>query len=281
MPVWNLVARSSATRRISRGTMPSWMTDGSRSILVRVFLRYGTSTRNESVEVEAAEVAEVEAVVVVFIMVVEEVVGISISRDVAPEEEAEVVLLLVLGRIDGDNDLLLPRPIRAMEIIIIIRVMSIRGAMQARRGMAVEIRGTITDIHQKSVEGDGVEADPLIAMSGIGDARGAAVHVMMSADAGEVVVDLEAETGIIGSTITRATRRRGIAIRLVGEMTTTIAAIGVNERRKRGAIAVGAGPDPGIARRSPRGSIVVGVEAIESVQFLLYESHARRIRSTL
>ena len=139
--------------------MPSWMTDGSRSILVRVFLRYGTSTRNESVEVEAAEVAEVEAVVVVFIMVVEEVVGISISRDVAPEEEAEVVLLLVLGRIDGDNDLLLLRPIRAMEITI-IRVMSIRGAMQVRRGMAVEIRGTIADIHQKSVEGGGAEADP-------------------------------------------------------------------------------------------------------------------------
>lgn len=210
-------------------------------------------------------------------------VGISISRDVAPEEEvpggeAEVVLLLVLGRIDGDNDLLLPRPIRAMEIIIIIRVMSIRGAMQVRRGMAVEIRGTIADIHQKSVEGGGVEADPLNAKSEIGDARGAAVHMVMSADAGEVVVDLEVETGIIGSTITRTTRRRRIGIRLVGGMTTTIAAtIDMNERRKRGAIAVEAGPDPGIARRSPRGSIVVGVEAVERLQFLLYELYARRI----
>ena len=96
------------------------MTDGSRSIFLRVWPRYGTSTRSESVEVEVeVEVAEVEAVVVVFIMVVEEVVDISISRDVAPEEEvpggeAEMVLLLVLGRIDGDNDLLLLRPIRAM-----------------------------------------------------------------------------------------------------------------------------------------------------------------------
>lgn len=51
--------------------MPSWMTDGSRSIFLRVWPRYGTSTRSESVEVEVAEVevAEVEAVVVVFNMV--------------------------------------------------------------------------------------------------------------------------------------------------------------------------------------------------------------------
>jgi len=228
------------------------------------------------------EVAEAVEAVVVFIMV-EGAVGISISRDVAPEEEvlggeAEVVLLLVLGRIDGDKDLLLPRPIRAMEIIIIIRVMRIaRGAMEARRGMTVEIHGTITDIHQKSVEGDGVEADPFSVMSEIGGARGAAVHMMMSADAGEVVVDLEAETRVIGSIITRTTRRRRIGIHLVGGMTTTIAVIGVNERKRRGVIAVEAGPDPGIARRSPRGSIVVGVEAVESVQFLLYELYARRI----
>ena len=228
---------------------------------------------------------------------VEGAVGISMSRGVVPEggnleeevleEEAGVVLLLVRGRIDGDNDLLLPRPIRAMEITIIIKGVKWghHGAIKALRGITVEIRGTIativdtTDIHLKSIEGDGVEANPLSAMSEIGDARGAAVH--MSADAGEVVVDLEAETGIIGSTITRTTRRRGIGIRLVGGMTTTIATIGVNERRKRGAIAVEAGPDPGIARRSPRGSIVVGVEAVERLQFLLYELYARRIRPTV
>lgn len=103
------------------------MIDGSRSTLVRVWPRYGTSTRSESVEVaaeaEAAEVVvvavEVVVVVVAVALTVEGAVGISISRDVALGGEAEVVLLLVFGRIDGDNDLLLPRPMRAMEIIII------------------------------------------------------------------------------------------------------------------------------------------------------------------
>ena len=161
--------------------------------------------------------------------------GISMSRGVVPEggnleeevlkEEAGVVLLLVRGRIDGDNDLLLPRPIRAMEITIIIKGVKWghHGAIKALRGITVEIRGTIativdtTDIHLKSIEGDGVEADPLSAMSEIGDAREAGVHMMMSEDAGEIVVEAAAEIGIIGSTTIRTTRRRRrIGILLVG-----------------------------------------------------------------
>ena len=251
------------------------MTDGSRSTSVRVWPRYGTSTRSESVEVAA----EAEAV---FVMV-EGAVGISMSRAVVPEggnleeevleEEAEVVLLLVRGRIDGDNDLLLPRPIRAIEITIIIKVIKWgnQGAMKALQGITAEIRGTIativdtTDIHLKSIEDDGVKVDPLSAMSEIGDAREAGVHMMMSEDAGEVVVEAAAEIGIIGSTITRITRRRRIGILLVGGMTTTMAAVGMNEKRRRDVTAVEAGPDPEIARRSPRGSIVVEVEVVESV----------------
>ena len=223
--------------------------------------------------------AEVEAV---FIMV-EGAVGISMSRGVVPEggnleeevleEEAEVVLLLVRGRIDGDNDLLLPRPIRAMDITIIIKVVKWgnQGAMRALRGIPVEIRGTIvtkvdtTDIHLKSVEGDGVEADPLSAMSETEDVREAGVHMMMSGDAGEVVVEAAAEIGIIGSTTIRTTRRRRMGILLVGGMMTTMVAVGMNERRRSDVIAVEAGPDPEIARRSPRGSIVVEVEVVESV----------------
>ena len=272
------------------------MTDGSRSTSVRVWPRYGTSTRSESVEVEVEVAAEAEAVAV--FIVVEGAVGISMSRGVVPEggnleeevleEEAKVVLLLVRGRIDGDNDLLLPRPTRAMEITIIIKGMKWghHGAIKALRGITVEIRGTIativdtTDIHLKSIKGDGVEADPLSAMSEIGDAREAGVHMMMSQDAGEVVVEAAAEIGIIGSTTIRTTRRRRIGILLVGGMTTTMAAVGMNERRRRDVIAVEAGPDPEIARRSPRGSIVVEVEVVESVprySFILYELDARGI----
>lgn len=142
--------------------------------------------------------------------------------------------------------------------------------MVAREGIPLKIRGTSTtivgtaNIHRKSVEGDGVEADPLSAMSEIGDAREAGVHLMMSADAGEVVVEAAAEIGIIGSTTIRTTRRRRIGILLVGGMSTTIAAVGMNERRRRDANAVEAGPDPEIARRSPRGSIVVEVEVVEA-----------------
>ena len=257
----------------------------SRSTLVRVWPRYGTSTRSESV-------AAVGAVVVVVLMVEE----VDTTRAAALEgegeevvvpEEAEGCLLLALGRIAGD----LLRPIKAMEMIT---TTTDRSVTNVRRGRMVGVHGKImviitmviitmviiVVIRLKTNEDEGVEADPTSVMSEIeiekGDVREAGVHMTMSVDDEGAGAGVEVETGN-ESTITKTTRRRGVVIQ--GEMAMIAVAIGMNERaRRRGAIAAEADPEVEIARRSHRGSIAAGAEAKAARHDTTFNQHysARR-----
>ena len=129
-------------------------------------------------------------------------------------------------------------------------------------GIITAVVGT-TIVHLKIMNEDGgVEADPMSTTIGIGGAREAGVHVKMTAGAGEVVVEAEAKIGIVGGTIIRTTKRRRIGI-LGGMTIMMIAVIGMKERKRRGAIAVAAGPGAEIARSRLVGSIAVEAGADE------------------
>ena len=239
------------------------MTAESRSTLVRVWPRYGTSTRSESVA---------GAGDVVVILMVEEV---DISRAVSVEgggeevavlEEAEGRLLPALGRIAGG----LLRPIKAMEVITTMIVKwTDRGVTNVRRGKMVVMDGNImviiVVIRLKTNEDGGVEADPTSVMSEIeieieiGDGREAGAHMTMSVDEEGAEVEVEVETEN-ESTITKTTKRERIAIQ--GEMMTIAVAIGMSERaRRKGVIAAEADLEVEIARRSHQGNIAAGAEA--------------------
>ena len=244
------------------------MTAESRSTLVKVWPRYGTSTRSESV-------AGAGDVVVVVVLMVEEV---DTSRAVSVEgggeevvalEEAEGRLLPALGRIAGD----LLRPIKAMEVITTIVVKwTDRGVTNVRRGrmvvmdgniMVIIVMAIIVVIRLKTNEDAGVEVDPTSVMSEIeieiGDGREAVAHMTMSVDEEGAEVEVEVETEN-ESTITKTSRRRGITIQ--GEMMTIAVAIGMNERaRRKGVIAAEADPEVEIVRKSHQGSIAAGAEA--------------------
>ena len=248
------------------------MTAESRSTLVRVWQRYGTSTRSESV-VGAGNVV----VVVVVVLMAEEVDtsrAVAVAEEgegeeVAVLEEAEGRLLPALGRIAGDP----LRPIKAMEMTT-TRVVkwTDRGVMSDRRGrmavidcniMVVIAMAIIVVIRLKMNEDGEVEVDPTSVMSEIeieiGDGREAVAHMTMSVDEEGAEVEVEVETGN-ESTITKTTRRRGVVIQ--GKMTTTAVAIGMNERaRRKGVIAAEADPEVEIARRSHQGNIAAGAEA--------------------
>lgn len=240
------------------------MTAESRSTLVRVWPRYGTSTRSESVA---------GAGDVVVILMVEEV---DISRAVSVEgggeevavlEEAEGRLLPALGRIAGG----LLRPIKAMEVITTMIVKwTDRGVTNVRRGKMVVMDGNImviitmviiVVIRLKTNEDAGVGVDPTSVMSEIeiGDGREAVAHMTMSVDEGGAEVEVEVETEN-ESTITKTTKRERIAIQ--GEMMTIAVAIGMSERaRRKGVIAAEADLEVEIARRSHQGNIAAGAEA--------------------
>lgn len=245
------------------------MTAESRSTLVRVWQRYGTSTRSESV------VGAGNVVVVVVVLMAEEVDtsrAVAVAEEgegeeVAVLEEAEGRLLPALGRIAGDP----LRPIKAMEMTT-TRVVkwTDRGVTNDRRGrmavidcniMVVIAMAIIVVIRLKMNKDGEVEADPTNVMSEteIGDGREAVAHMTMSVDEEGAEVEVEVETGN-ESTITKTTRRRGVVIQ--GKMTTTAVAIGMNERaRRKGVIAAEADPEVEIARRSHQGNIAAGAEA--------------------
>lgn len=242
------------------------MTAESRSTLVKVWPRYGTSTRSESV-------AGAGDVVVVVVLMVEEVDtsrAVSVEgggEEVVAPEEAEGRLLPALGRIAGD----LLRPIKAMEVITTIVVKwTDRGVTNVRRGrmvvmdgniMVIIVMAIIVVIRLKTNEDAGVEVDPTSVMSEIeiGDGREAVAHMTMSVDEEGAEVEVEVETEN-ESTITKTSRRRGITIQ--GEMMTIAVAIGMNERaRRKGVIAAEADPEVEIVRKSHQGSIAAGAEA--------------------
>jgi len=202
-------------------------------------------------------------------------VVVGVQEEVALEE-AEVVLLPALDKIDGD----LLRPVKAMEIIIRVIKWTGRGVMRGRRGDTVEIGDAIitamVDINALPLmmnEDEGVEADPTSVTSEVGTetagVRGAEVPMTMRIGADEVVVEVEAEIGS-GSTIARITRGRRGNIR--GGMTTTPIVIDRSERRRRGVIAAEVDRAAGNARRSRQGNIAVGAEVAESSE----PSHLRK-----
>ena len=250
----------------------------SRSISVRALPRYGTNIRSESAEEEGGEVE-------VSMVDTSRGVVVGVQEEVALEE-AEVVLLPALDKIDGD----LLRPIKAMEIIIRVIKWTGRGVMRGRRGDTVEIGDAtimaMVDINALPLmmnEDEGVEADPTSVTSEVGTktggVRGAEVPMTTRIGAGEVVAEVEAEIGS-GSTIARTTRGRRNNIR--GGMTTTTSVV-IERRGKRGVIAVEADRAAGSARRSRQENIVVGAEVAETSEpsHLYEKGYLVSIRSTL